>query len=248
MSFWPVTKKVIKESDVVLFIMDARMPRLSRNKSLEKKIAFQGTRVIRVFNKIDCVSENFLDEIRGEFPNDVFVSGKTKKGIEELRRAILNMADSLGLSKIKVGVVGYPNMGKSSIINALLDKPRIRSSRIPGTTKKIEFVESGRLIILDSPGVVPFKDGENQLAILGSKNPEKLKSPEKAALMIIDEFLDRHKEKLENYYGITAESESYDTFVKIGEKKKLLLKGGIIDERRTALLVINDWQNGKLGF
>jgi ribosome biogenesis GTPase A len=113
----------------------------------------------------------------------------------------------------------------------------------------LQWVKAGSLRILDSPGVIPFEDSEMKLGILGAKNPEKLKKPQKVALAVLKLLVEANKETLENYYNIKIEDsdEEYDVFLAIGEKRNFLLKKGEIDENRTTFQILRDWQSGKIG-
>ena len=143
--------------------------------------------------------------------------------------------------------VGYPNVGKSSVINALVKRARTKVSSIAGTTKGVQWVSTPSFKILDSPGVIPFDERDEALiAFLGAKNPEKLKQPERAAIRFIGLLKKQYPKLLENFYGIPEEKDENDIFMDIGKKKHFLVKGGEIDMRRTALGIIRDWQLGKI--
>jgi len=246
MGYWPVVKKVLKDSDVVLEILDARMPELSRNKELERKVKMYKKHLVLVFTKIDLVSGRVLDDLRKEYKNAFFVSGTKNIGISKLRTGLLILRKRMKIEDLKVGVVGYPNMGKSAIINALVRRARAKVSRYAGTTKGIQWIKRGNLMILDSPGVVPFYDNEVKLGLLGSKNPEKIRNPQRVVFAVIKNFMKRNKEALEKFYGIEVKGDEYDVLLAIGEKRKFLRKGGVVDERRTEMQILRDWQRGKL--
>lgn len=248
MSFWPVVKYVIKESDVVLFILDARMPELSDNAELDRMLKYHNKRVIRVFNKIDLVSRQHLDELRKKFHDAYFVAGVKNIGISELRTGLQILQKQLKLDEMKVGIVGYPNVGKSAVINALARGARTKVARYAGTTKGIQFVKVKSFMILDSPGVVPFEDNELKLGVLGAKNPEKLKNPYAAAIELVKDFIKEDKKILEEHYGINIPENAEADYILelIGKKKGYLQKGGIIDEQRTIYALLRDWQAGKL--
>lgn len=249
MGFWPVVKKVVKDSDIILLIGDVRMPELSFNKKLREMIAFHRKQLVVVFTKEDLVSQQYLHSIKEKYADAFFVSGTQNLGISKLKEHLMIMAKRLKIKEPKIGVVGYPNVGKSAIINALAKREKARVSMRAGTTRGIQWIKAGSLLILDSPGVIPFEDREISLGVLGAKNPEKLKNVEKAGLEIIKIFLNRNKKALENLYGIKIDGEDYGTIIEeIGRKKGFLLKGGVVDERRVAFLVLKDWHKGKLRY
>lgn len=246
MGFWPVVKRVVKDSDIILEILDARMPEMSRNNALESMVKRHKKHLIMVFTKKDLVSQSYIMGLRKDYPDAYFVSGSKNIGISKLKRGILILAKRLKVPKPKIGVVGYPNMGKSAVINALAKRTRAKVSRVAGTTRGIQWIKAGSLLILDSPGVVPFEISELKLGVLGAKNPEKLKKSEHVAFAIIKNFVDRNKKALEDFYKIKAEGDEDDILLAIGRKRGFLAKGGEVDENRTILQIIRDWQKGKL--
>ena len=89
MGFWPIVKIVMKRSDIVLFVLDARMPELSRNKEIEKLVGIYGKELVYVFTKTDLVSTERLKELREQYPNDYFVSGNKNLGMSKLKTGLL---------------------------------------------------------------------------------------------------------------------------------------------------------------
>ncbi len=244
MGFWPIVKTVIRKSDIVLFILDVRMPELSRNRTLEMMVSLNNKRLINVFNKIDLVSEGYLKSVMVKYKDAFFVSGTQNMGISRLRNELFIMAKRLKINDPIIGVVGYPNVGKSAIINALAHRARAKVSGHAGTTKGIQWIKAGGLFILDSPGVVPFDDSSTKLGILGSKDPDKIGNIERVALKIVDMLLEYDKTIFESLYGVNVPNNN--VLEELARKKGFLLKGGIPDERRAALQIIKDWQSGKL--
>ncbi|MCH7568873.1 MAG: 50S ribosome-binding GTPase [Nanoarchaeota archaeon] len=248
MGFWPAAMQTIKNADIIIFVLDARMPDMSRNKDLEKKLKTSKKEVLIVFNKIDLIPQYKLKKLKEENPGHFFVSSINKKSVSMLRLKLQMLAKSLKVEKVEVGIIGYPNVGKSALANILTRAAKAKVSSMAGTTKGLQWISGTKIKILDSPGVIPFEDDEVKLGILGAKNPEKLKNAELVALKIIDLFLENTAKNLEKIYKIKIENEndSYEIFTKIGEIRKLLKKGGLIDEQRTSKLIIKDWQTGKL--
>ena len=240
--------RAIKDADVVLFVLDARMPELSRNKDLEAKLKASEKEVLLVMNKSDLVSQKKLSELEKRYPDAFFVSSSEKRGIGRLRFELQKLTKKLKVGKLEVGIVGYPNVGKSALTNILSRASKSKVSPKAGTTTGLQWASSTNFKILDSPGVIPSDDDEVKLGILGAKNPEKLRNLEKVALEIIKIFLENECSDLEKLYGFTIDEgeEEYEILIKIGETKKLLKKKGFVDEARTALMIVRDWQKGKL--
>src|SRR3989344_5638170 len=118
MNYWQNVMRAIKDADVVLFILDARMPELSRNKDLEIKLKESGKKVFTVFNKIDMISRETLEKLKETYKKDFFLSAPKKLGVVKLRTALIALGEKQE-TKLQVGIVGYPNVGKSAVVNAL---------------------------------------------------------------------------------------------------------------------------------
>jgi ribosome biogenesis GTPase A len=250
--FWRVVGDVIDRSDLLLEVVDARMPYMTRNKKVENMMRRRGKPYILVFNKSDLVSEKMIDEClkRSRSERIVFVSSKRREGFDKLKELILRVAKGRGRTlNINVGVVGYPNTGKSSIINILTGRGSARVSPVPGETRGIQWVmDKEGIRYSDTPGVVPYDGmGEDERAMMSVLDPDKLEQPHHAALKIIDLFLKGDKAGLEKHYGIeVASPDPEEVFAEIGKAKHFLAKKGEIDRRRTALLIIRDWQRGRI--
>lgn len=243
--YWQVVEKIIRESDVVLEVLDARMPELSRNEEIEDKVKKNGKELIFILNKSDLVPQLYLKKIK-KLPGKVFfLSAKDSYGMDKLRGYIFALSKKY--ENIKVGVLGYPNTGKSSIINSLVRKKKSPVSSRAGTTHGPQWVSmKENILIIDSPGVIPLKENDElRFALIGSRNPERLKNKELVACKIIDLFID--KKNLFDYYGINIDSNNAEEIMEeIGRKRGFLKKGGVIDETRVSFEIIRDWQSGRL--
>jgi ribosome biogenesis GTPase A len=248
MSFWVAAKHVINDADIILFVLDARMPEISLNEELKRFLYLKRKEIIFVYNKIDLIGENKLKELRKKYPDGAFVSGIKNIDVALLKKRLQILRKELNLEKARVGVVGYPNTGKSALINALAHRARATVAHYAGTTKGPQWVRVGpSLFIVDTPGVVQFDDRETKLGLLAAKNPEKLKNPGRTALEVINMCLESNKKALEEFYKIKIDNESVEEILEmIGKKRGFLLKGGIVDENRTIKQVIQDWQRGRL--
>lgn len=250
MGYFPIVKKVVKDANIVLFILDARLPELSHNVDIEYLAEKHKVPFIKVFNKIDLLPKSHLHKLQRKYPHSAFVAGTKGIGIRKLKTRILIECKKRKIEFPMVGIVGYPNMGKSAIINALSKRSKAAVSRVAGTTKNIQWINAGTIKILDSPGVVPLEDNEIKLGILGAKNPEKMRRPDKVAWKIIQKFQEIKPEALEKFYDIKLEEDDDEDQIldKIAQSRGFLQKGATPDENRTIYQLIRDWQSGKLGF
>ena len=240
---------VLRNSDVVLLVVDARMPSIAANSEIVGKVEGAGKRLVYVFNKCDLISDKDISKLKKDYANGFFVSSLKRTGIKVLREALVNMSENWERDSLRLGIVGYPNAGKSSLINALVPQARLKVKSVSGTTKKTEWLRMGRLRIMDSPGVIPSGDDKIKIGLTASKDPHKIRNPEKVAFKIVEFIMRKRVDVLERFYGVeVSEGESvYDVFLGIGKKKGFLLKGGVVDENRCAIRIIDDWQRGRIG-
>lgn len=275
--YWDSVKQIINESDIVLEIVDARAAEMSRNEQLEKLIKESGRPKIIVINKADLVNRNFLEAAIESLSKDneyvVYVSDRRRNTIKNLLAKIRQIFAKHGKrpkeifdkftpnkkrehreakGDIVIGVVGYPNVGKSSIINALSFKKKAKVSTKAGTTHGIHWITASKEIkLIDTPGVIPFSNADDaKLGFFAARSPEKLKDPELVAGNIIELFKKNNMlKKLEEFYNVkieNPEANQYEIIEEIGRKKSHLKKGGVVDEARTSIIIVRDWQNGKL--
>ena len=245
MGFWPVVLNVIRNSDVILIIVDARIPEVTSNSEIIRIAKEKNKRLVPVFNKSDLLSQAEISKLKKQYPNSYFISAKKRTGVKDLKAMLENLAENWSRSSLRIGVVGYPNTGKSTLINLLAPSAKAKVSSVSGTTKKTQWVRIGKLRIMDSPGVIPFKDEKVQVGLTASKDPHKIRNPEKIAIKIIEMLTQRNTNILEKKYNASGKT-PYEIFESIGNRLNYLIKGGEIDENRTAIKIIDDWQKGKI--
>ena len=245
--FWVVVKNIIKKSDIVLEILDARFPELTRIWKMEQFASFYKKPVILVINKADIVSETTIENIANKYPdsNSVIVSAKFSKGVNELIKKIKSQTK---IENPRVAVIGYPNTGKSSLINKLSRGGKAPTSSESGFTKGLQLISGkGGLLFFVSPGVVPFSDrDEIQLGLVSGISPHKLKDPDIVAYELIRIFMENNPSVLEKAYNVDAKLSPEDFLFEFGKKRNMILKHGLIDERRAAIQLLNDWHEGRI--
>lgn len=250
-SYKALVKDVINKADVLLEVIDARFPDETRNSEVEKEIIRLKKPFIIVINKCDLVSKEKLDKTKSRLSiiaPTIFVSSKDRSGTTMLRHQILASA-CIKERDILVGTLGYPNVGKSSVINGVTGRHRASTSPISGHTKGVQHVDAGsRIMFMDTPGVIPFDEKDEYVqGLLGIKDATHLKDPIGVALKIIEKMLAENKTALESFYNVTTgDQDSYSVLELIGRQCNFLQKKGELDEMRTATRIIGDWQNGML--
>lgn len=252
-SYRILVNDVIKQADILLEIVDARFPDETRNSAVENEISRYNKPFIIVLNKCDLVSKEKLEKIKSRFSKiapTVFVSGKDKFGTTILRHKILEVVEASTIKDrdILVGCLGYPNTGKSSVINGVTGRHRAGTSAISGHTKGVQHVNAGsRIKFIDTPGVIPSDEfDETMQGILGVKDATHLKDTIGVALKIIELMCAENRVALESFYKVSTEGlDSYEILELIGQQSNFLKKKGAIDETRAAIKIINDWQKGQ---
>ncbi|KAH9523655.1 Nucleolar GTP-binding protein 2 [Bulinus truncatus] len=215
---WNELYKVIDSSDVLLQILDARDPNGTRLLSSEHPtLAFRAS-ITNCFGKGDLISL--------------------------LRQFTKLHSDK---KQISVGLIGYPNVGKSSIINALKSKKVCKVAPVPGETKVWQYVTlMNNLFLIDCPGIVyPTGATPTDLVLKGVVRVEKVNQPEDYIQAVLDRV---KKEYLQKTYGITEWESAEDFLEQVAKKSGRLLRGGEADIGTVAKNILNDYQRGKIPY
>ena len=231
--------QVMRNSDIVLVVLDARMVNQSMNKFIDNKLKKYGKRYLYVINKIDLISKQEQDKIR--LKNSIEISARNHISTLRLLKKIRELAKG---RPVTVGVVGFPNTGKSTLINALKGRRSARTSSVSGYTKALQLVRVTKdVMMMDTPGVLHYTKNTGLLSI-GVLNAESLKDPEIAAAELIESL----NGKIEAYFGVERKEDSFEVLEDIAVKKNMLGKGGIPDTKRMAVEIIRLCQKGKIKF
>jgi ribosome biogenesis GTPase A len=237
-NFWDIVNEVINRSDIILLVLDARFPEQTLNTELKDKTLDKP--IIYVLNKSDLANKKVLMKFKNKHRNSIYISAKEHKGTSILLKKILEVSKG---EKATVGVVGYPNTGKSSIINALKGRKSAGTSPHAGFTKGKQLVKiTENIFLLDTPGVLPYLEKDkSKLGMIGAVDPTKMKDPDLAAM----ELIKNKKNLICKYYDV-KESSPEKILEKIAIKLNKLMKGGKPNIDETARMVLRDWQKGKI--
>ena len=252
---WNELYKVIDSSDVVIQVLDARDPLGTRSTMIEEylKREKQHKHLIFVLNKVDLVptwvTQKWVATLSAEYPTIAFHASLNHPfGKGALINLFRQLAKIHAASKqISVGFIGYPNTGKSSVINALRSKKVCATAPIAGETKVWQYITLMRKVyLIDCPGVVPPKDESDVEKVLrGVVRIEHVTCPED----YIPEVLARVKPKyLERTYKIFKYDHHMDFLEQMARKYGRLGKGGEPDINAVSKMVLNDWLRGKLPY
>ncbi|XP_061101496.1 nucleolar GTP-binding protein 2 isoform X1 [Conger conger] len=252
---WGELYKVIDSSDVVIQVLDARDPMGTRSKSIETYLKKEKSwkHLIFVLNKCDLiptwVTKRWVALLSQEYPTLAFHASLTNSfGKGSLIQLLRQFGKLHGDKKqISVGFIGYPNVGKSSIINTLRSKKVCNVAPIAGETKVWQYITlMRRIFLIDCPGVVyPSTDSETDIVLKGVVQVEKIKNPEEH----IGAVLERAKpEYIRKTYRVPVWSSAEDFLEKLAFRMGKLLKGGEPDLPTVSKMVLNDWQRGRIPF
>ncbi|XP_050765688.1 nucleolar GTP-binding protein 2 [Gymnogyps californianus] len=252
---WGELYKVIDSSDVVVQVLDARDPMGTRSPHVESYLKKEKhwKHLIFVLNKCDLVptwaTKRWVAVLSQEYPTLAFHASLTNPFGKGAFIQLLRQFGKLHSDKkqISVGFIGYPNVGKSSVINTLRSKKVCSVAPIAGETKVWQYITlMRRIFLIDCPGVVyPSGDTETDTVLKGVVQVEKIKSPEDH----ISAVLERAKpEYIRKTYKIDSWKDTEDFLEKLASRTGKLLKGGEPDVQTVSKMVLNDWQRGRIPF
>ena len=243
-NFWKIVNKVIEQADILLLLLDARLMDETRNAEVEVKVKLAKKPLIYVITKCDLVDKKTLEKLN--LKPSVFVSAKDHLGTTILRDRMLIEGHRAYKDKevFTVGVLGYPNVGKSSLINAMKGRKAAPTSSVSGFTKGVQKIKSdNKIIFLDTPGVVPYQEkNDSKHAFIGTLEFNRVENPD----IIVMELLEKFPGRIESHYGVPLSADFEETLEAIAKKKNLLKKHAELDIERTSKMILKDWQAGKI--
>lgn len=252
---WGELYKVIDSSDVIIQVLDARDPMGTRSPHIEAYLKKEKPwkHLLFVLNKCDLVptwaTKRWVARLSEDYPTLAFHSSLTNPFGKGAFIQLLRQFGKLHTDKkqISVGFIGYPNVGKSSVINTLRSKKVCNVAPIAGETKVWQYITlMRRIFLIDCPGVVyPSGDSETDIVLKGVVQVEKIKSPEDHIAAVLERAKPEYVSKA---YKIDSWQNAEDFLEKLAYKTGKLLKGGEPDCQTVSKMVLNDWQRGRIPF
>ena len=253
-------KEKLNLVDVIIEVVDARIPLSSKYLNIEKLIGAKPRLVL--LNKADLADKEKNKIWRKYFSdigiNAILTSASSNKDISVIISNLIELGKEKMLQlaakgilprPIRVMIIGLPNVGKSSIINKLIGKKKAKTGAKAGVTRIQQWVRiNPRVELLDTPGIIPMKL-ENQaaaykLAMVNSVG-EATYDDIDVSRRLIELLKNKYPEQIMNYYKLSSKEEI--TLENITKSRNLLLLGGELDINRGATMVLSDFRSGKTG-
>ncbi len=256
-----VLKEHLKMVDIVLELLDARIPYSSSNPELDKLIENKDRIVI--LNKKDLadsqITREWVDYYNQKAPTFP-VNTMTGSGLKEVMEEINRKADQINerLQKrgrnsrnIRLMIIGIPNVGKSALINRLAKRSSAKVENRPGVTRGKQWIKVKEgLMLLDSPGIL-WPKFENQdvgyrLAATGAIRSEVLDERE-VAYHLTRWLMDKAAEELKTFFDVEIVEDPYEMMLALGRKRGFLMSGGRVREEQTAKMILKEFRDGRIG-
>lgn len=252
----------IKLIDLIIEVVDARIPRSSRNPDIDE-LGKNKARLI-LLNKADLADERENEKWAQYFQEKgyytVKLNAKSGAGIKNVLPAIMESCKEKlerdrkrGIKNrpVRAMVVGIPNVGKSTFINAFAGKACTKTGNKPGVTKGKQWIRINKNVeLLDTPGILwpKFEDQSvgAKLAMVGSIKDEIL-NLEELSLELLGCLHEFYKGLLEKRYELTESDDRLSMLTQIAENRKCIQKGNELDYVKAANIFLEEFRNGKIG-
>lgn len=252
----------IKLIDLVIELVDARIPISSRNPDIDE--LGKGKSRIILLNKSDLAdpvwNKKWVEYFAAKGMGVLEINSRTGMGIKSIQGLVQEVCKEkierdrkrgIVNRPVRAMVVGIPNVGKSTFINSFAGKACAKTGNKPGVTKGKQWIRLNKgLELLDTPGILWPKFEDQQvglhLAMIGSINDEIL-NVEELALSVIDYLTAEYPGTLEKRFGFEGVTDRVEILGGIARVRGCLKKGNELDYEKAARLLMDDFRSGKLG-
>ncbi len=249
--------------DIVIEVLDARIPQSSRNESLEKLCGKKP--LVLVLNKSDladdALTKRWLQYYRHKGYQAISLYAVQKRGIKDLVTAVSKAAEPLqkrleakGRERrpVRAMVVGIPNTGKSTVINALTDNAVAKTGNKPGVTRGRQWLKTSLGIeLMDTPGISwpKFTSAEAAYKLAATGAVADAAFPVYPVADYMVQWIAAHHPQgiTERYQMETLSGDTQQILGAIGHKRGILASGGIVRLEDVALIFLQEYRKGKLG-
>lgn len=240
--------ELIRKSDLVLEVLDGRLPFLSRVSSIENFAKKVKIPLILVLNKCDLVPQDICEQnkkiLSHEYPT-VYISAQKRQGTTILRQKMLRY--SAKNKEILISIVGIPNTGKSSLLNIIRGKHVAHTGQKPGVTRHLQIVRiSNKILMYDTPGVTPFDHPIKEIqVIMGAISIDNLEDPIAVASFLLDRIRKNYVEGLLERYSLPSIDLENETIIEeIAKKRRMVLKGGALNINEASKVLLREFTAG----
>lgn len=256
-----ILKKNLKMVDIVLELLDARIPYSSSNPDLDKLV--EGKQRITILNKKDLanpgITQQWVEHLGQQNPTFA-VDTLTGHGLKDVMKEVQKEADKINSKleekgrnprDIRLLIMGIPNVGKSALINKISGRSSARVGNKPGVTRGKQWIKVKKgLQLLDSPGILwPRFESEEvglKLATTGAVRSEVF-DEERVAFFLVQWIMDIAPDKLAEFFGIELERDAYETMLAIGRRRGFLQSGGRVKIEQTSQMILKEFRDGRIG-
>lgn len=260
----------MKIIDIVIELLDARIPLASRNPDIQE--ITKNKKKIIILNKIDLADETLTKKWQEKFSKEavcVLTDANSGKGIDKISKKIEELMEEEKLRQAQRGrinkttrvmILGIPNVGKSSFINRISKKNSLEVANRPGVTRQKQWIRIGKnQELLDTPGVLwPKFESEEvslNLAFTGTIKDDILELTE-IAYELLKKLMKDYKSNVFERYKISDdewneisndENPIYELMKLIARKRGALVSGGRTDDEKVSRIILDDFRSGKIG-
>jgi len=254
-------EKNLKHNDLVIEVVDARLPQSSENPMLNQIIKHRGKPHLKLLNKSDIADPKITAQWLKYYSQrantlSLSVSAKNKKNKLAIKEACFSLVPHRGTSikPVRAIIIGIPNVGKSSLINLLTQRKIAKTGDVPAVTQMQQrIIVDDDFVLTDTPGLMWHKiEDEMQGNYLAASNIIGINAYDEteAALYLLDCLKASYATELMTRYDLHPHEiaqPSEQIIEMIAEKKRMLLKGSQPDLKKAAMTILQDYRHQKIG-